>query len=124
MTSSTPDAGSQRRSSAPVQPGPSRPAAPADPAQRLVAPAGVVEQRAAGEHPAGAQHPGHLGDGAPRVGEAVQPGEGDDQVELAVGERQGADVGEPGLDLVGDPARARRRAMVRSSIAWAMSAAT
>ena len=62
---------------------------------------GVVEQRAAGQHPAGLEHPHHLDHRPRRVGEAVQPGERDDQVERAVLERQVADVGEPRPHLVG-----------------------
>ena len=69
------------------------------------------------------QHARHLGDRPARVGEAVQAGERDDQVHRTVRERQGPHVGQPRLDLLGHPARARG-ASVRSSMAWAMSAAT
>ena len=78
----------------------------ADLAHGQVAQAGVGQQRAAGQDTAGVQHPGHLEDGAVRVGEAVQAGEGDDEVELTVGERKVPHVGEHRLDLGHDVALA------------------
>ena len=83
----------------------------ADAAQQLVARAGVGEQRAPRQRGAGGEHAHHLGDGTARVGEAVDAGQGDDEVERRIGERKGAHVGRDGGDLVGDaePGRGRAR---------------
>ena len=64
---------------------------------------------AAGDHPAGPEHARHLRDRASRVGEAVQAGERHDQVHRTVRERQGFHVGQPRLDLLGNPTRTRGR---------------
>ena len=79
---------------------------PARAAYGFVAQTRVAGQHAAGDHAPGAQHARHLGDCPARGGEAVQTGEGDHQVHRAVRERQGADVGHPRHDLVGDAALA------------------
>ncbi len=122
--SSKPASASQARTSAGAGAGAEEAGEAADLADRQVAEAGVGEQGAAGQDAAGVQHAGHLQDGEVRVGEAVQAGEGDDQVELAVGEGQRADVGEHRLDLRGHVALAGDRAWCGRACACEMSAAT
>ncbi len=61
---------------------------PAESSDPFVTCAGVGGDHAARHDATGAQHPRHLGDRRSGRGEAVQPGEGDDQVDRPVVQRQ------------------------------------
>ncbi len=103
--------------------GSEQPGEPAGAADRLVLDAAVVEQRAAGDDPARPQHPHHLHHRTRRVGEAVQAGERDHRSNESSSNGRSPTSAIRGSTWSSTP-RSRAASEVRSSIVWAMSAAT